>query len=120
MYREFKRRQAVGLAPFYARKLAALEDALLAAREALFAAQEGAAADSGSGGDGSGEGTGRPPEGDAAGARRGRSPQRTSPNRAQQGARSGAALEAQGARDQDGEGGGDERLEKVGGALLCR
>jgi hypothetical protein len=40
MYREFKRRQSVQLGAFYSRKLAALEDALLATREALFALQE--------------------------------------------------------------------------------
>lgn len=37
MFREVKRRQSVGLSAFYGRKLAALEDALLAAREQLFA-----------------------------------------------------------------------------------
>jgi hypothetical protein len=36
MYREFKRRQAVRLGAYYGRRLAALEDALLAAREAVF------------------------------------------------------------------------------------
>lgn len=40
MFRELKRRQALRLGPFYARRLAALEDALLAARAALFEAQE--------------------------------------------------------------------------------
>lgn len=56
-YREFKRRQAVRLASLYGRRQAALEDALLRAREALFAAQEpprkGSSSGSGSGGDGS-------------------------------------------------------------------
>eukprot|EP00955_Chlamydomonas_euryale_P007857 83011-Chlamydomonas_euryale.AAC.2 len=36
-FREFKRREACGLVPFYSNRLAALEDALLAARERLFA-----------------------------------------------------------------------------------
>jgi hypothetical protein len=44
MYRELKRRQAVGLAAFYGRRLAALEDALLAAREAVFALDAGGGA----------------------------------------------------------------------------
>ncbi|KAI8465651.1 MAG: hypothetical protein J3K34DRAFT_487137 [Monoraphidium minutum] len=64
MYRELKRRQSVGLAPFYARRLAALEDALLAAREALFAAQEAG----GGGGEGAGGGEGGGDGGDAGGA----------------------------------------------------
>uniref|UniRef100_A0A7S3R2T6 C2 domain-containing protein n=1 Tax=Dunaliella tertiolecta TaxID=3047 RepID=A0A7S3R2T6_DUNTE len=43
-FREYKRREAVGLAAYYANKLAALEDALLASREHLFALSELAAA----------------------------------------------------------------------------
>jgi hypothetical protein len=51
-FRDFKRRQALGLEPFYRRRLAALEDALLAAREAMFASQEGAGRGDGGGGGG--------------------------------------------------------------------
>lgn len=36
LFREFKRREAVGLVPFYAHRLAALEDSLLGARDRLF------------------------------------------------------------------------------------
>jgi hypothetical protein len=39
-FREYHRRAQLGLATFYANKLAALEDGLLNARETLFAAQE--------------------------------------------------------------------------------
>jgi hypothetical protein len=39
-FREYHRRAQLGLASFYANKLAALEDGLLNAREVLFAAQE--------------------------------------------------------------------------------
>jgi hypothetical protein len=39
-FREYHRRAQLGLATFYANKLAALEDGLLKARETLFAAQE--------------------------------------------------------------------------------
>ncbi|GFR45894.1 hypothetical protein Agub_g7350 [Astrephomene gubernaculifera] len=39
LFREFKRREAVGLVMFYANRLAALEDSLLGAREKLFALQ---------------------------------------------------------------------------------
>jgi hypothetical protein len=42
-FRDFKKREAAGLAPFYASKLAALEDALLASRESLFSAGDGGA-----------------------------------------------------------------------------
>lgn len=48
-FKEFKRREAVGLASFYANKLAALEKALLAAREQLFELAEQAAAASAAG-----------------------------------------------------------------------
>lgn len=40
MYRDYRRQASVGLAAFYGNKLAALEDALLSAREQLFAAQD--------------------------------------------------------------------------------
>ncbi|GLI71606.1 hypothetical protein VaNZ11_016870 [Volvox africanus] len=39
LFRDFKRREAVGLVMFYANKLAALEDSMLGAREKLFALQ---------------------------------------------------------------------------------
>ncbi|GIL90780.1 hypothetical protein Vretifemale_18510, partial [Volvox reticuliferus] len=39
LFRDFKRREAVGLVMFYASKLAALEDSMLGAREKLFALQ---------------------------------------------------------------------------------
>lgn len=39
-FREYHRRASLGLSSFYGQKLAALEDQLLNAREALFAAQE--------------------------------------------------------------------------------
>jgi hypothetical protein len=39
-FRQFKAREAAGLADLYANKLAALEDALLGAREEVFAAVE--------------------------------------------------------------------------------
>ncbi|EFJ49224.1 hypothetical protein VOLCADRAFT_90164 [Volvox carteri f. nagariensis] len=39
MFRDFKRREAVGLVMFYANKLAALEDSMLGAREKLFTLQ---------------------------------------------------------------------------------
>lgn len=39
-FRQFKAREAAGLADLYANKLAALEDALLSAREEMFAAGE--------------------------------------------------------------------------------
>ncbi len=39
LFREFKRREAVGLVMFYANRLAALEDSMLGAREKLFALQ---------------------------------------------------------------------------------
>jgi hypothetical protein len=39
-FREYHRRAQLGLATFYANKLAALEDGLLNARETLFAVQE--------------------------------------------------------------------------------
>ncbi|GLC45458.1 hypothetical protein PLESTM_001738000 [Pleodorina starrii] len=39
LFRDFKRREAVGLVSFYASKLAALEDSMLGAREKLFALQ---------------------------------------------------------------------------------
>ncbi|KAJ9514810.1 hypothetical protein QJQ45_028482, partial [Haematococcus lacustris] len=44
MFKEFKRRESVGLATFYANKLAALEESLLAARDHLFQLSEEAAA----------------------------------------------------------------------------
>ena len=40
-FREFKRRESVGLSGFYLNKLTALEEALLAARERLFQLQVG-------------------------------------------------------------------------------
>ncbi|GBF93799.1 hypothetical protein Rsub_06131 [Raphidocelis subcapitata] len=92
-YRELKRRQAVRLGPFYARRLAALEDALLAARAALFEAQEEGCGDGGGGGGGGGGGAGsgggaQQAAAEAAGA---------SPARRQSAAAGG------GRRDQDGE-----------------
>lgn len=39
LFREYKKREAVGLVLFYAGRLAALEDSLLGAREKLFALQ---------------------------------------------------------------------------------
>jgi hypothetical protein len=39
-FREYHRRASFGLAAFYGRKLAAFEDALLNAREALFSSQQ--------------------------------------------------------------------------------
>lgn len=44
-FREFKRRNACGLVPFYANRLAALEASLLAARERLFAVSGNEAVD---------------------------------------------------------------------------
>jgi hypothetical protein len=127
MFRELKRRQAVGLGPFYGRKLAALEDALLAAREALFAAQDlekgGGCSGGGGGGDSSG-GVGGSSVAEQRRASRGAavegaaaSPQRQQQRR-QQGARAGAAAEDRVGRDQGGGSGdacdGGEKDSKVG------
>lgn len=114
MYRELKRRQAVGLAPFYTRKLAALEDALLAAREALFAAQEPGADAGGRGPDAGSAGGAEQQQSAAAAPARGQSPQRGPLQRGQQGARAGAALEVGGDRDQDGGDADEDQLEQVG------
>lgn len=43
-FREFKRREGIGLSPLYSHKLAALEEALLGQRERLWAMQDSAAA----------------------------------------------------------------------------
>lgn len=40
-FREFKRRESIGLVPYYANRLAALEESLLVAREKLFHATDG-------------------------------------------------------------------------------
>lgn len=63
--RAHKRRQALGLASLYGRKLAALEDALLAAREALFSWQ---GSDENSAKDQGGQGMDTTPTDEAVGA----------------------------------------------------